>query len=446
MTMPSILSYNECMQAMFSLNRFGIKLGLSSIQNVLDGLGNPQNAFSCVHVAGTNGKGSIASALSTIFNLAGYKVGLYTSPHLVRFNERIRINGRPIDDDDVVRSYHAVKDLHSGERELTFFEYATAMALYEFGRQQIDWAIIETGMGGRLDATNIIQPFISIISNISLEHQMYLGKTVSQIAGEKGGIIKKKTPVITGVKQPKALSVIQEIARKKEAPLYRLGKDFRVRRRGQKQFSYFGMDHIWRDLKTGLLGNHQVDNAALVLSACEILNRSQTDLSLENISNGLLRNNWPGRLEIFSTSPVILLDGAHNLAAARNLARFLSENLKDRNITLVAGILDDKPYTAMLRYLLPLCSRAILTRAKIDRALPPDRLYDEAKTSLSDIQISPDVCSALKTAVETTTPEDVICIAGSLYVVGEAKEALDKNASFFNKQKRANREAVFLCE
>ena len=220
MKMTPASSYNDCMRAMFGLKRFGIKMGLSTTRNILEGLDNPQNTFSCVHVAGTNGKGSIASALSTILYSKGYKVGLYTSPHLIRFNERIRVNRRSVSDQNVVRAYHAVKNAHRGGRELTFFEYATAMAMYEFGRQQIDWAVIETGMGGRLDATNIVEPALSIISNISLEHRMYLGNTISKIAEEKGGIIKKRTPVVTGVRQPGAFAVIQKIAQEKTAPLY----------------------------------------------------------------------------------------------------------------------------------------------------------------------------------------------------------------------------------
>jgi dihydrofolate synthase/folylpolyglutamate synthase len=319
------------------------------------------------------------------------------------------------------------------------------MAFYEFAKKRVDWAVIETGMGGRLDATNIISPELCMITNISLEHKMYLGNTVSQIAGEKGGIIKHRTPVVTGARQKNAREVLERLSKKKSAPLYRLGKAFRVRRGRQGRFAYFGIENVWRNMQTGLLGNHQVDNAALVLAACEILNRNRAGVSLEHIKAGLCRNKWPGRLEIVSTSPFILLDGAHNLAAAKNLARFIEENLKDRNITLVTGILDDKPYRAMLGFLLPLCRRAIITRARIDRALPPETLYPVATKMLPDVQIRPDVCSAVKLALETASARDAVCIAGSLYVVGEAKEALDKNASFLDKKKSVKTDAVFHC-
>ena len=412
---------------MFGLRRFGIKLGLSTIRNILEGLGNPQDSFRCIHIAGTNGKGSIASALSYILHASGYTTGLYTSPHLVRFNERICINNIPVSDGNVVEAYEAVKKTHFGSREPTFFEFATAMAFFEFGRRNVDWAIIETGMGGRLDATNIIHPALSIISNISIEHKSYLGNTIAEIAGEKGGIIKEKTPVVTGVKQKSAIDVLNRIAIDRSAPIYRFGRQFRVRRNRKQAFTYFGMEHTWHDMQTGLLGNHQVDNAALVLAACEILRRGHAVLPLDSIRTGLLKNVWPGRLEVVSESPFIILDGAHNLIAARNLAMFLSDRLSDRKITLVAGMLDDKPYTAMLQSLLPVCSRVILTSPGISRALPTDTLNKAARQIISDITLIDDVEKAVQYAVQTAGPDEVVCIAGSLYVVGEAKETFEKH-------------------
>lgn len=428
--------YNDCLKAMYRLRRFGIKLGLSTIKKILEGLGNPQDRFKCIHVGGTNGKGSISSALASILHASGYNVGLYTSPHLVRFNERIRINKNHISDADIVEAYDTVKRVHHGTREPTFFEFATAMALYEFGKQNVDWAVIETGMGGRLDATNVIRPSLSIISNISLEHQMYLGNTIAQIAREKGGIIKKHTPVVTGVKQKHGISTLKEIAMTKSAPFYRLGDDFKVRRTKNGAFTYIGIENVWRNMHTGLLGNYQVDNAALVLAACEILNKNKVPLPFDCIKEGLAQNRWPGRLEVVSTSPFIMLDGAHNLIAARNLAKFFSNNLADRKITLIAGILNDKPYAAMLRCLLPCCNKAILTSPKIDRALPPEKLYPVAKKILSDVKIIPDVSKAIKHAVETASYNDAICIAGSLYVVGEAKAELEKNPSFLTEARQ----------
>jgi dihydrofolate synthase/folylpolyglutamate synthase len=421
-------SYQSCLKNMYSLRRFGIKMGLSTIRKILTGLGNPQKSFACIHVAGTNGKGSVASSLASILTRAGYKTGLYTSPHLVDFNERIQVNHRPITNANVMAAYRAIRKVHSGDREPTFFEFATVMAFFEFARQKVDWAIIETGMGGRLDATNIMRPRISIITNISLEHRDYLGNTLAQISGEKAGIIKNRIPIITGIRQKKALAVVEKTARDKSAPLYRLGKDFKVRRHASGDFSYYGLEATWRHLKTGLLGRHQVDNAALVLAACEILNDRTPQLSLEDIQIGLIQNRWPGRLEMVSDKPRILLDGAHNFIAARNLARFLSTNLAGQNITMIIGILDDKPYKAMLNCLLPTANRVILTRAKINRAMEPEKLETIAKNILPAVSIIPDVKQALASAIKTAKSDDVICVAGSLYVVGEAKEALEDSA------------------
>jgi dihydrofolate synthase/folylpolyglutamate synthase len=419
-------TYKGCLKTMYGLRRFGIILDLETIKRILSALGNPQDNFASIHVAGTNGKGSVASALSFILHESGYKVGLYTSPHLVRFNERICINNCQISDSDVVKSYNAVQQVHYGDRSPTFFEFATAMALYEFGRQKVDWAVIETGMGGRYDATNIITPAVSIITNVSMEHRDYLGNTLAQITREKAGIIKQRTPVVTAVKQKQARSVVQRVAQKQSAPVFVLGKNFSVRRSQSGHFIYYGIENTWHELQMPLLGHYQVQNAALALATSELLNKHKAEISFKSIKNGLLKTRWPGRLEIVSKNPLVILDGAHNLIAARNLSKYLTENLSNRRITLVVGILDDKPYAAMLKSLLPLCSRAIITRAKTDRALPLQKLYATAKKIISDVTTVSDVAKAAKHAIETSGPNDVVCIAGSLYVVGEAKEAIEK--------------------
>ncbi len=423
------MTYDECLKEMYSLRRFGIKLGLDVIEDILNGLGNPQNSFSCIHIAGTNGKGSIASELAAIFTDAGYKTGLYTSPHLIRFNERIRIDGRDICDDDVVKAYNAVKNVHQGDREPTFFEYTTAMALYAFAKAGVKWGIIETGMGGRLDATNILNPEVCIISNISKEHSFYLGNTLAQIAYEKGGIIKKNVPVITAARQKAAVDVLRRIAAERNAPFFRLGEQFRIRRHKKAvfpgTFSYYGIEHQYPDVKLSLAGSHQADNAAVVIAACEILMKNQTTLSEKNIRAGVSGVNWPGRLEILPMMPTVIIDGAHNLDAARRLAVFLKDYADGRPITLVIGILDDKPCLAMLKCLLPLADQVIFTQPEIDRRLSAKTLHDQSQglfpEKLLNATIIENVGEAVKAAIETTPPENLICIAGSLYVAGEAK-------------------------
>lgn len=425
MSMARWETHTECLERMFALRRFGIKLGLTTIRKILAGLGNPHHRYPCIHVAGTNGKGSVASNLAAILMQSGYRVGLYTSPHLIRFNERIKINGTEISDTDIARLYRSVRRVLPTGREPTFFEFTTAMALDEFARKKIDWAVIETGMGGRLDATNALSPELSIITNISLEHREYLGHTLAEIAFEKAGIIKRRRPVVTGVKQASAYRVIEQTAQKKSAPVFRLGAHFNFRRTHGDHFTYSGINHIWPNMATGLRGGYQVENAALTLAACELLMNKAPRIRLATIREGLMTNCWPGRLELVSDSPLVLFDGAHNLEAARQLARHLSARFKDRSITMVIGILDDKPYAAMLRLLLPKAARLIITRAKVQRALPPDKIAAVARRLISDIRIIPDVGSALRYAMRTAAPQSLTLVAGSLYVVGEAKAALE---------------------
>ena len=419
-------TYTQCLKEMFRLRRFGIKLGLDVIGRMLHGLGDPQNGFRCVHIAGTNGKGSVAATLATLLQATGKRVGLYTSPHLVRFNERIVIDGQPIADADVVTAYQAVKAAGHTDREPTFFEFATAMALEAFARKRVDWAVIETGMGGRLDATNVILPEVSIITNISLEHRAYLGHTLAAIAAEKAGIIKPGVPVVTATRQPSALGVIQAVAAQHQAPLRRYGTDFRTRRSGPDRFHFFGRQHRWHDLELALSGPHQLTNAALALATCELLVPLEPRLADRSVLGPALKQTrWPGRLEIARRQPLVILDGAHNLAAARNLGRYLATALAGRRIHLVVGILDDKPYRAMLRALLPCCQRVYVTRPRIDRALAPERLAAVVREQMDAVRVHATVAEALAAALDTAAPDEVVCVAGSLYVVGEAKEVLD---------------------
>lgn len=440
--MNTTSDYDKCLELMYSMRRFGIKLGLDLTSGILKELGNPQNRYKTIHIAGTNGKGSIASGLASILECAGYKTGLYTSPHLIKFNERISVNKTDISDENVVKAYRAVQRSCHASREPTFFEFSTAMAFYEFGLQNVDAAVIETGMGGRLDATNVITPQLSVISNISVEHKTYLGGTITEIASEKGGIIKDNTPVITGAKQKSALSVFEKLSKEKNAPLYIYGKNFFIRRDKKKgTFSYSGIDKgILKNMKTGLIGNYQTDNAALVVAACELLTkRNIFYISEEHIRKGLEKNRWEGRLErvtvdekiyadmkLRSNKVEIILDGAHNLAASKNLAGFLKEN-NDKKITMIIGILDDKPYKSILKALIPVCEKVIFVMPKIERAIKPELLLKEVKKiaepKLESVTI-PSIEEALKYAVKTAGKDELICISGSLYVVGEAKAAM----------------------
>ena len=422
--MPTI-GYQECLTWMYGLRRFGIKLELDTIKHILKVLGNPHKMYRSIHIAGTNGKGSVAAMLSTIFHTAGYRVGRYTSPHLERFNERICIDNQPIDDEAVLRAYQQVKAINHPFRQPTFFEFTTAMALLEFGRRKVDWAIIETGMGGRMDATNVIQPALTIITNISLEHKQYLGSTIGAIAFEKAGIIKTEVPLVTGVHQKGAFAIIDQKAAQHKATVLRKGRNFHTRCQGGNRFSYYGINQSWRNLQLNLAGAHQVDNAAMVLAACEFLVRSgQVHITESHIRKGLQRIQWPGRLEIAGVEPHIILDGAHNLMAARVLAKYLMKRFKGMLITLVVGILEDKPYRAILKDLALPCHRIIVTQPKIERAISAEKLAILARQLCPNVEVVADVGQAIQHAIETSRTDDVICVAGSLYVVGEAKSAL----------------------
>jgi dihydrofolate synthase/folylpolyglutamate synthase len=418
--------YDNCLKSMFNLRRFGIKLGLSTMKHILKKLNNPQNEFKSIHIAGTNGKGSVASNLASILRKIGYKVGLYTSPHLIKFNERISINGKPISDKSITNLYNIIKSIKFKKREITFFEFTTAMAFYEFKRKKVDFAIIETGMGGKQDATNIIKPILSIITNISIEHKSYLGNTIKKITKEKAGIIKEKVPIITGIKQKEGLEVIKNKIKNTKSELLIKNKDFRVRKKNNN-FNYFGKYYKWENMQTNLLGNFQIDNAAMTLAACELLNKKYINIPIHCIKSGLSENKWPGRIEIVLKKPKVILDGAHNLIAARNLAKFMLKNQGLKKTTLVVGILNDKPYKNMIKDLAKSCTHIIVTQPKIERSINIKKIENIAKLYHKNVKAISDVKKATIYAIKNSKIDDIIYIAGSLYVVGEAKKIFTKD-------------------
>ncbi|MCG8686679.1 MAG: bifunctional folylpolyglutamate synthase/dihydrofolate synthase [Desulfobacterales bacterium] len=426
-------SYDQCLEKIYKLGRFGIKLELDTILNILKFLNNPHKNYKMVHVAGTNGKGSTATYIASILRAAGFKTGIYTSPHLIRFNERICVDGEQISDDDVVKAYNAVHAVDIGKRRATFFEIATAMAFYYFSKAQVDWAVIETGMGGRFDATNIIRPEVSVITNLSIEHTDYLGNTIKDLAREKGGIIKQGIPVVTAVSQPSGLEMITGLAKEKDADLYRFKKDFSIRKTPKKPtYTFQGINQSFKEIKKPLPGDHQRENLSLALAACELVfdrNKSKDDrynLNLDLVKNGLAQAKWPGRLERIMEEPLVILDGAHNLKAAQVLGKYLNDTLDDKKLTLVVGILDDKPHEEMLEHLASRANRVIVTKAKIDRSLETDVMVSAVeKYFTGETLVIEDVKEAVSHAISISCKEDAVCIAGSLYVAGEAREKFE---------------------
>lgn len=440
-------NYRDTLDYLFGLQRFGIKLGLDNITCLLKHLGNPHVGLRAVHIAGTNGKGSTAAFLTFILRQAGYRVGLYTSPHLVDFTERIQVGGVPIPEKKVVQLTEQIrqavdrmvreedlwargtspllpKDFDPQKATITFFEFITAMAFLYFQESRVEMAVLETGMGGRLDATNVIDPLFSLITPISLEHQQYLGKTLRQIAGEKAGIIKAKRPLLTTARQPEVLSLLEQKCRELQSPFYAWGRDFRGRQVGPQLMNFQGRHHRWTKLRLGLAGRHQVLNASLALAAAEVLMEGGFSLDEEHLRKGLAETKWPGRLELIGESPRILLDGAHNPGAAEALEKNLKEDFSRRRLVLVLGIMADKEISKMMAHLVPLADLLILTRPRMDRAASPALLRSHASSFRKPIVEVAEVSSAVKYALAEAGKEDLIVISGSLFTAGEARAFL----------------------
>jgi dihydrofolate synthase / folylpolyglutamate synthase len=414
----------QALDWIYDLQKFGIKFGLSSTARLMARLNNPQENCRYVHVAGTNGKGSVAAMLSSILTLSGYNVGFYSSPHLISFHERFRLQDRDIADDDVLSLINQVKRGVEPDELPTFFEFVTAMALLYFAQKKADPVILETGMGGRLDATNIVPPLLSIITNIAMDHREFLGNSIQAIAAEKAGIIKPGVPVVTYVRQPTALIPIRAAAAALQSPIYYGGQDFKTRRQSQGRFRYQGLRHTLTDLETNLLGRHQGRNAAVALAAVELLQENGLNIPEAAIRQGLRQIRWPGRLEVVATQPRLILDGAHNPAAATTLAQALKRDLTYRRLILVLGIMADKDIRGILRRLLPLAHVIIFSRPRYERAATPETLESLAADVSQETYVIADLESAIQKARELAGAEDLIVVTGSLFTIGEAREYL----------------------
>jgi dihydrofolate synthase/folylpolyglutamate synthase len=401
----------------------GINLDLGPVTRLLESLGNPHKNYRTVLIGGTNGKGSVAAMLSSILTRGGFTVGLYTSPHLIDFRERIRINNRMIERKDLSRLIDQVRNVVT--EDVTYFEFATAVAYLHFYRCQVDVAVLEVGMGGRLDATNVVDSDVSVITTVSLEHQRYLGRNLNSIAREKGGIIKRKGICLTAAKQATVIKTLEHICSDRQSRLYRVGKEIRVRRSKGGTFSYDGISKTYQNLSIPLVGRHQVDNAALALAALELLEDNGYSIAEETIVQGLREVRWEGRLEILNDNPGLIVDGAHNPAAISALYRTLKDDFTYDRLILIFGVLKDKNYRAMLQKLAPLAHSIIVTRPKEERALQTDTLRSVAHHYNENVEVIDDSRQALLHAVRRAHAHDLICVTGSLYLVGEIKQALD---------------------
>lgn len=401
-----------------SLKGRGIRPGLGPVKRLLERLGNPQGLYQCILVGGTNGKGSISATLAAVLQAAGYRVGLYTSPHLVDFRERIRVNGAMIPEEALRGLIRRVsrKDLEG----VTYFEFATALAFVHFARCRVGVAVLEVGMGGRLDATNVVRPELSIISNIAMDHSEYLGRRLEDIAREKAGIIRRGGVCITAARQAPVLSVLDRVCRGKRARLLRVGREIRIRANAGGSFNFRGPAFELANLSLALKGPHQRENTACALGALGILRERGFTIRDEAVRSALSAVCWEGRLEIVAERPTILLDGAHNPAGAAALGKALGE-FKYRRLILVIGILADKDYRGMIRRLAPLAHRLIMTRSPDDRALAPNVLAAEARRWNPRVEVLGNPREAVKRARAVAQAEDLICVAGSLYLVGAVR-------------------------
>ena len=414
------MSYEETLSHIFSRGRFGIKPGLERIRHLLRQLGDPHRGLRVVHIAGTNGKGSTAAFLSSILRAAGIRTGLYTSPHLIRFTERIRIDGMEIEEKAVTDL--AGRVIAAASPDTTFFELVTAMAFLHFAEQHVDVAIMEAGMGGRWDATNVADGALSVITPISLDHCEYLGSTLAEIAAEKSGIIKPGAAVVVAPQDPAAKNTIVARARETESRTVSWDDDFAAAWHG-KTIDYRGLSLPLDGLSLGIGGRYQAVNAACAMAAAELLAGKGFPVSPLHLRRGVREANWPGRMEMIGTSPRVLLDGAHNPAGVAALQEALAD-VPFHRLLLVVGVMGDKDVEAILAPLFPLAQHIFAVAPALERALPSRRLAELCRSRNAPCTDAGSVAAGLAAARAEARPDDLVLVCGSLFTVGEARAIL----------------------
>lgn len=425
------MNYNEALQFIHESHKFGMRLGLDNIKKLLELLGNPQNNLKIIHVAGTNGKGSTCSFISSILKESGYKVGLYTSPFLETFTERIRVNGENIPEEEVGKIVSLIKEkieimVSEGYYYPTEFEIVTAMAFYYYNQEKVDFVALEVGLGGRYDATNVIdKPLVSAITSISLDHTGILGDTLGKIAFEKGGIIKEDCPTIVYPQQEEASEVIKNICAEKKSKYIECNfKNIEIKSSNINSQIYNcninGKE--LNDLEIKLIGDHQIKNSIVALNVIEYLNDIKiTNISEENIRKGLLETKWPGRIEKISENPMFIIDGAHNEEGAKSLANSIEKYFKNKNKILVIGMLEDKDIESVLDLLIPKFNKVITTTPDNPRAIDANKLKEKIERYNIEVTCKPNIKEAVDYALEISNKDDVIISAGSLYMIGNVR-------------------------
>lgn len=413
------------LEYMYGLERFGIKLGLGVMKSLVKGLGKPQETYPAIHIAGTNGKGSTAILMANALTEAGYKTGLYTSPHLVTFNERIRVNGNKISDEKLSRLIERVQKVcEQQEIKATFFEFTTSLALTYFAEEQVDISVIETGMGGRLDATNVVHPIVSVITNIGHDHMTHLGDTLEKVAGEKAGIIKPGAVCVTG-ETDKALT--KYFGNCYKVPDYLTAHQISAGLDGQTLETH-GMIEDRFSLR--LLGRHQVDNALTALTALHFAKQKGFSVPVPNIQKAFAITRWPGRLDVIRKDPLILIDGAHNPEGAEALYNFLTEEQTEqqsrislygtmiRPRVLMLGVKKDKDLEVLYEKIAPMFEWVIVTEGNFE-PMPAKILAEKIRPYNKDVEAIPNVQKALAAGKAALAPGDMMLITGSLYMIGD---------------------------
>jgi dihydrofolate synthase/folylpolyglutamate synthase len=415
------MDYRRSLDYLYGLQRFGIKLGLHNIRTLLERLGHPESDLRIVHVGGTNGKGSVSAATALMLQTAGYRTGMYTSPHLHDFTERVQVDGRPITPRQVADLVEEIRAA-AGSLPVTFFEFTTALALLYFQRQQVQYAVLEVGMGGRLDATNAVLPQVTIITPICCDHAEFLGPDLAAIAGEKAGILKAGVPVVIGPQNPAAQTVLMQQAEHRKAPVWLLRRDFQMIRHGER-FDFIAPGCRLIGLRPGLAGDHQFDNMAMALAAAAVLRRAGTVLPDKALRTGVEQVRWPGRLEWWQGKRHILLDGAHNEGGARVLADYL-RGCRCGRVHWVAAVKGPRRPQDILDPLLPFCARLYAALPPVDSGVPAKELVRLAQAPGVPADGYGSPAEAVEAALQNRAPGDVILVAGSLFLVAAAREYL----------------------
>lgn len=431
------MNYDEAMEYISNTAKFGSNLGLERTEKILELLGNPHKKIKCIHIAGTNGKGSVTAMITEMLKESGYKVGMYTSPYIEEFEERIQINGNNIPKVNLSNMVTEVSQavqrvLELGYDHPTEFEIITCAAFLYFYNEKVDYAVIEVGLGGRLDSTNVITPILSVITSISYDHMQILGDTLSKIAYEKAGIIKTEVPVVVYPQEEEAETVINEVCLKRKSPIISVPGDCVLHiDTGEFNLPYQSIKITTQrdiyEIELSLLGEHQLSNCATAVYAAEELINQGIGIKKECILSALKKVKWMGRLEILSNKPLVVIDGAHNIDGITKLRSSVESYFKYNNLVLIIGILKDKEIEDMVKTIVPMAQRVIAVSPHSIRAESALKLKEIMSKYNENVEYEDDYSKAYKKALEYCSEEDMLLICGSLYMIGDMRKIIKIN-------------------